>query len=193
MTLYYTERPIRQFSVWKEVLLPHTFDHPRYEYWNSAREAEPKPIVVGVRTLTLGLAQDFHAAGKPLWFRRRGRPLFQWYPSVSLTPFAESAWEFDWTDEDPYAVPSSVSITKSRPDLFPSKALLLAGDVLAFGETKHPDEKWKSMSVRDHLGAAYRHVLRWQTGETKDSETGLSHLVHSMVRLAMAAELEAKS
>lgn len=82
---------------------------------------------------------------------------------------------------------------KSRPDLFPAKALLLAGDVLAFGETKHPDEKWKSMSVKDHLGAAYRHVLRWQTGETLDSESGSSHLTHALVRIAMAVELEAKS
>ena len=90
----------------------------------------------------------------------------------------------------PVSWPLEQSAAKSRPDLFPPKALLLAGDVLAFGDTKHPDEKWKTMSVEDHLGAAYRHVLRWQSGETLDSETSKSHLVHALVRLAMAGEQE---
>lgn len=89
-------------------------------------------------------------------------------------------------------VPISDSVTKSRPDLFPAKALLLAGDVLAFGETKHPDSKWLSMSVAEHIGASLRHLLKWQSGEKLDSETSRSHLAHSMVRLAMAVELEAK-
>lgn len=78
---------------------------------------------------------------------------------------------------------------KSRPDLFPKNALLLAGDVLAFGETKHPGQPWKTMTVDEHIAATWRHLL--QAG-TKDSESGLSHLRHALVRLAMAVELEAK-
>lgn len=106
-------------------------------------------------------------------------------PGGCCGPFERLEWP-------PLDILQTATEIKSRPDLFPSKALLLAGDVLAFGETKHPDEKWKSMSVRDHLGAAFRHVLRWQTGETLDSESASSHLTHALVRIAMAVELEAK-
>ena len=82
---------------------------------------------------------------------------------------------------------------KSRPDLFPSKAMLLSGDVLAFGDKKHPGAPWLKMTIADHLAASQRHYLQWQTGDTVDSESGKSHLAHALVRLAMAVELEATS
>lgn len=77
---------------------------------------------------------------------------------------------------------------KSRPDLFPPRALALAGEVLAFGETKHPDEKWKSMSSSEHLAAVMRHYLEHQAGNTRDAETNKPHLAHALVRMAMALE-----
>jgi hypothetical protein len=77
---------------------------------------------------------------------------------------------------------------KSRPDLFPPRALALAGEVLAFGESKHPDEKWKSMSSAEHLAAAMRHYLKHQAGNTQDAESNKPHLAHALVRLAMALE-----
>lgn len=78
---------------------------------------------------------------------------------------------------------------KSRPDLFPPRALALAGEVLAFGDTKHPDEKWRKMSVSDHLGASLRHYCEYQAGNTQDAETKKSHLAHMLVRVAMALEV----
>lgn len=77
---------------------------------------------------------------------------------------------------------------KSRPDLFPPKALQLAGQVLAFGEVKHPDEKWKGMTSVDHIGACWRHMLEHQAGNTYDSESGELHLAHAFVRLGMALD-----
>ena len=76
------------------------------------------------------------------------------------------------------------SDVKSRPDLLPSKAVLAAGRVLAFGQSKHPDEEWKTLSVEDHVGAALRHVYEHQNGP--DPETGESHLAHALCRIAFA-------
>jgi len=77
---------------------------------------------------------------------------------------------------------------KSRPDLFPPRALQLAGEVLAFGETKHPDEKWKRMTADDHIAASLRHLLEHLAGNLNDSESTKLHLTHSFVRLGMALE-----
>lgn len=79
---------------------------------------------------------------------------------------------------------------KSRPELLPPKAILEAGIVMAMNETKHPDQKWKTLSDKDHVGAALRHIFTWLSGETLDHETGRSHLTHGLCRMAMAVERE---
>lgn len=79
---------------------------------------------------------------------------------------------------------------KSRPDLFPASVLLGIGDVLSFGETKHPGQPWKRMSSEDHMAAAQRHVLEWLSGNTTDSETGKDHRLHAICRLAFAVAIE---
>lgn len=93
----------------------------------------------------------------------------------------------DITDAEEYLHQQSKK-PKGRPDLFPAKALQLAGQVLAFGESKHPDEKWKSMTSNDHIGACWRHMLEHQAGNTYDSESGELHLAHAFVRLGMALD-----
>lgn len=77
---------------------------------------------------------------------------------------------------------------KSRPDLFPPRALQLAGEVLAFGETKHPSQPWMRMSSEEHIAASMRHLLEHLSGNSKDSESLKLHLTHSFVRLGMALE-----
>lgn len=77
---------------------------------------------------------------------------------------------------------------KGRPDLMPPRALQVAGQVLAFGEEKHPDEKWRRMSSAEHIGACWRHMLEHQAGNTYDSESGELHLAHAFVRLGMALD-----
>lgn len=81
---------------------------------------------------------------------------------------------------------------KSRPDLFPASVLLGIGDVLAFGEGKHPGQPWRKMTVEDHMAAAQRHCLTWLSGDTKDAETGLDHRLHAICRLAFAVAVDAQ-
>ena len=79
---------------------------------------------------------------------------------------------------------------KSRPDLLPPLALLEAGIVMSMNEEKHPNQRWKTMTSEEHIGAILRHILAWISGNRFDPETGKSHLVHAMCRSAMAAEQE---
>lgn len=79
---------------------------------------------------------------------------------------------------------------KSRPDFLPPNALLLAGTIMAMNEGKHPNQRWKTMTSQEHVGAALRHVLTWLSGELNDPETNKSHLAHGLCRLAMAVEQE---
>jgi len=92
--------------------------------------------------------------------------------------YGQGHWKFR------YSVPT----LKSRPDLMPPRALQLAGEVLAFGETKYPDEKWKRMTADDHIAASLRHLLEHLAGNLNDSESTKLHLTHSFVRLGMALE-----
>lgn len=82
---------------------------------------------------------------------------------------------------------------KSRPDFLPPKALLLAGEVMALNEEKHPNQRWKTITPEEHVGAVLRHILKWLSGEKLDPETGRSHLQHAMCRNAMAVEVEAST
>lgn len=78
---------------------------------------------------------------------------------------------------------------KSRPDFLPPKALLLAGDVMAMNETKHPGNPWKTIPTEEHVAAALRHIYGHLDGE-RDPETGMSHLVHACCRVLMAVSRE---
>ena len=65
-----------------------------------------------------------------------------------------------------------------------SQALMGVGMAATFGHKKHPDEKWKEMSVEQHLDAMYRHLLV----EGPDEESGLPNLYHAAWRLLAALE-----
>lgn len=82
---------------------------------------------------------------------------------------------------------------KSRPDLFPANVLLGIGEVLAFGETKHPGQPWKKMTSEEHMAAAQRHVLSWLAGDTHDNETGKDHRLHALCRLAFAIAVNSRA
>lgn len=95
-------------------------------------------------------------------------------------------------DEPPLYMGGCASqVMKSRPDLFPPDALALAGEVLAFGSQKHPTEPWKTMTMTDHVAAALRHYCEHASGRLYDVESGKKHLVHCLVRIAMAVAVEA--
>ena len=51
--------------------------------------------------------------------------------------------------------------------------------VLTFGADKYGKENWKRGLEKDRiLSALYRHTLAHHSGELKDPETGLNHMVH---------------
>jgi len=54
--------------------------------------------------------------------------------------------------------------------------------VLMFGAKKYAPGNWKKVDdhERRYYNAAMRHLTAWQKGEKIDSETGISHLAHSI-------------
>ncbi len=79
---------------------------------------------------------------------------------------------------------------KNRLDLLPAKAVKEVGEVLTFGETKHPGGPWKEMRPNeDHVAAALRHIMEHLDGTTHDFESGRLHLAHAAARLLFAVEL----
>ncbi len=75
--------------------------------------------------------------------------------------------------------------------LLPFTALTEVGKVLAFGAQKYSAHNWRhGMSWTRPLGACLRHLFAWLRGESKDPETGLSHLAHATCMLLFALEYE---
>jgi hypothetical protein len=71
---------------------------------------------------------------------------------------------------------------KPALDLLPFGALEEIGKVLAFGAKKYAAHNWrqgKGLEFGRLLAAALRHLCAWGRGESKDAETGLSHLAHA--------------
>lgn len=54
--------------------------------------------------------------------------------------------------------------------------------VLMFGAKKYAPNNWKHIDdhERRYYNAAMRHLTLWMKGEKNDSETGISHIAHSI-------------
>ena len=76
--------------------------------------------------------------------------------------------------------------------LLPPNAIKLVAELLTKGLEKYPDEKWRTLSVKDHLAAALRHINAYLRGEAFDEDSP-SHLINAATRLLFATELEALS
>ena len=74
--------------------------------------------------------------------------------------------------------------------LLPPNAIKLVAELLTKGLEKYPDEKWRRLSVNDHLAAALRHINAYLRGEALDEDSP-SHLINAATRLLFATELEA--
>ena len=74
--------------------------------------------------------------------------------------------------------------------LLPANAIKLVAELLTKGLEKYPDEKWRRLSVNDHLAAALRHINAYLRGEALDEDSP-SHLINAATRLLFATELEA--
>jgi hypothetical protein len=84
---------------------------------------------------------------------------------------------------------------KPRVELVPSSAVVAAARALTFGAlTKYPERGFARRVSRDeHVGAVLRHLLAWKDGDTRDAESGLSHLDHAIARLALLVEMDLRA
>jgi hypothetical protein len=63
--------------------------------------------------------------------------------------------------------------------------------VLQFGAQKYSAHNWRNgFAWSRPYSAAMRHLLAWNSGESVDSETGISHLAHAACCLMFLIELE---
>jgi len=78
-----------------------------------------------------------------------------------------------------------------KPDLtlLPIEGLSLAAQALMFGATKYGRHNYKEtgFALERILAAALRHIYAFESGETLDPESGVSHLGHALASLLMAA------
>lgn len=86
-----------------------------------------------------------------------------------------------------------VKLDAGKPpmDLLDGLALEEVGRVLDFGATKYAPNNWREGICKGRLlAAAIRHIYASARGETKDPESGLSHLAHAMCCLMFALHFE---
>ena len=69
--------------------------------------------------------------------------------------------------------------------LLPPNAIKLVAELLTKGLEKYPDEKWRRLSINDHLAAALRHINAYLRGEAFDEDSP-SHLINAATRLLFA-------
>ena len=82
---------------------------------------------------------------------------------------------------------------KPRMDLLAPEFLTGTAEVLSFGAAKYSERNWEGgMSWGRVFGALMRHLWAWWGGETKDPETGISHLYHASCCLMFLAAYEAR-
>lgn len=80
---------------------------------------------------------------------------------------------------------------KPRVDLVPTSAIIAMSDVLTFGAQKYAENNWrKGMKHSICYASAMRHLLKYWSGEDKDSESGLPHLYHVLTNIAFLIEYQ---
>ena len=69
---------------------------------------------------------------------------------------------------------------KTQVELLDAEWLEGVGRILTFGAQKYAADNWRNgLSYRRLIGACLRHTFAFARGETVDSETGESHLLHA--------------
>lgn len=83
----------------------------------------------------------------------------------------------------------TLKFDQGKPDLsmVSWELVSLVAKVRMFGEKKYARDNWKNgFKVTRSLAAALRHIFIFLSGETNDSESGLSHLGHAVCCLEHA-------
>jgi hypothetical protein len=88
---------------------------------------------------------------------------------------------------------SAVKHDDNKPpmNLLSREALEQTAMVMAFGKEKYAAHNWrKGFAWSRPLSAAIRHIIAFNDGEDKDSESGLSHLAHAACCIMFLLEFE---
>ncbi len=81
---------------------------------------------------------------------------------------------------------------KPQIQMIPPIAIKEEAMVMGFGAAKYDEFNWaKGMKWSRLVGAAMRHIVSWNEGESKDPESGVSHLAHARCCLGMLMAYEA--
>jgi len=81
---------------------------------------------------------------------------------------------------------------KLRYSLVPHCAFKGMAEVLTFGAEKYEANSWQNVedAKERYLNALYRHIESYRNSETKDRESGISHLSHAMTNCAFLLHFE---
>lgn len=85
-----------------------------------------------------------------------------------------------------------VKYDQDKPDfsLLSSYAITELCKVLTFGGRKYDLHNWrKGIAITRLIAASLRHIFSFLAGESKDPETGLSHIAHAMCCCMFILEL----
>lgn len=88
---------------------------------------------------------------------------------------------------------TGVKYDGEKPDmsLLSSVAIFKVAEIMTFGKKKYSANNWRGgITYSRLLAAALRHIFLYLGGESKDPETGKSHLAHAMCCLMMILEFE---
>lgn len=92
---------------------------------------------------------------------------------------------------DVYAPTSSAGVKhdNQKPDMtdIPMEAMWQMGQAFSHGQKKYGKNNYRlGMSASRQLAAAVRHIYQHLSGQTLDSESGVTHLGHALASIAMA-------
>lgn len=74
---------------------------------------------------------------------------------------------------------------KAPLSMVPSELIEEVAKVLEFGATKYARDNWRQgMSWNQTLDSCLRHLMKWNSGEDIDPESGLCHLSHAACNIA---------
>ena len=141
---------------------------------------------LGIEQIELGSLvnlQDF-ASERPAPTRRTGPD------PEDRAPLYEDDGEFI----DPIrqrSITGGVKDNRGKPmiDLLPSKPLIAAAEIMAFGATKYKPHNWRlGLSWSQTWASLQRHLLSFNDGEELDPETGKPHLAHALCQLMFLTE-----
>jgi len=80
---------------------------------------------------------------------------------------------------------------KPQMELIPPELMTAVGDILTFGAGKYGVRNWeRGMAWSRVFGALMRHLWAWWAGQSRDAETGRSHLWHAACCIAFLIAYE---